>query len=199
MHYLTIKVILNTLMSHLQSTYDAHVQDVRTALYHAENYVAAKNAECTSMSFELGAVPMLFAIAFRCRVPSIRRRALAVLRKAPRRECTYDAEASLALAERIVRLEEAELGLPDPAEEAAIEARMDAVVLGEERRVHMVWSTETADGTPELRVTRFRPDGAGRWRLCEEVMPADDSQERLEVQRGLYPFYPVKRRGSQVA
>ncbi|KAK6437384.1 37S ribosomal protein S22 [Oleoguttula sp. CCFEE 5521] len=196
LHCYIFKIWLNLLLQHRQSAFDAHFSDFLTALHHATCYVEAKAHDQVPMTFELGAIPMLFAIAFRCRVPSIRRRALAVLRRAPRRECTYDAELSRALAERIVAFEEEGLGLPDPAlfqEGSESSAELDDVVIGEERRVHMVWSVKDHTGRSSLRVSRFCPDSAGRWRLIEEQLRVTGILEGVEVERGLYPFYPVRK------
>nr|OQO31391.1 hypothetical protein B0A51_02181 [Rachicladosporium sp. CCFEE 5018] len=196
LHYYIFKIWLDLLLQHLQSAFDDHISDFSAALHHATSYVDAKESDHTPLTFELGAIPMLFAIAFRCRVPSIRRRALAVLRRAPRRECTYDAELSRSLAERIVALEEAGLGLPDAGvyeEGEEFPAEFDEVAIGEGRRVHMVWTVNDHTGRSSLRVSRYCPDSAGRWRLVEEQLRVTGILEGVEVERGLYPFYPVRR------
>lgn len=59
-----------------------------------------------NFSSDMGPVPVIYYTALKCRVPSIRRRAIQALRAAPHREAVWDGIAVAAAAETVVRLEE---------------------------------------------------------------------------------------------
>ncbi|KAE8550509.1 hypothetical protein EYB25_006736 [Talaromyces marneffei] len=59
-----------------------------------------------NFSADMGPVPVLYYIALKCRVPSIKRRAIQALRAAPHREAVWDGIAVAAAAETVIRLEE---------------------------------------------------------------------------------------------
>jgi hypothetical protein len=69
-----------------------------------------KDAKChigpLNFSADMGPVPVMYYIALKCRVPSIRRRAIQALRVAPHREAVWDGIAVAAAAETVIRLEE---------------------------------------------------------------------------------------------
>ncbi|KAF9877889.1 hypothetical protein CkaCkLH20_04465 [Colletotrichum karsti] len=57
-------------------------------------------------SVDMGAVPALYYTAVKCRNPGIRRRAIELMKRWPRREAVYDSLACAALAEEIMKIEE---------------------------------------------------------------------------------------------
>jgi hypothetical protein len=60
-----------------------------------------------SFTFEMGVIPPLYFVAIKCRVPSIRRTALSLLETTmPRREGIWIASLYVAVAKRIVQIEE---------------------------------------------------------------------------------------------
>lgn len=59
-----------------------------------------------NFSADMGPVPVMYYTALKCRVPSIRRRAIQGLRVAPHREAVWDGIAVAAAAETVIRLEE---------------------------------------------------------------------------------------------
>jgi hypothetical protein len=59
-----------------------------------------------NFSVDMGPVPVMYYTALKCRVPSIRRRAIQALRVAPHREAVWDGIAVAAAAETVIRLEE---------------------------------------------------------------------------------------------
>lgn len=64
-----------------------------------------------SFSFELGIIPQLQFIAWKCRWPKIRRKALQLLCQAPKREVVFDSSYAYAVYERVRILEESALNL----------------------------------------------------------------------------------------
>jgi hypothetical protein len=59
-----------------------------------------------SFSFEMQIIAPLYYTAVKCRVPSLRRRALDLLRLAPNREGLWSKQISIRLAERVIEIEE---------------------------------------------------------------------------------------------
>jgi hypothetical protein len=74
----------------------------------AEEFTAADSKMFAKgvVSFEAGIVVPLFETAMRCRDPHHRRRALAMLRAAPRKEGVWDGLGAAAVVERAIELEE---------------------------------------------------------------------------------------------
>jgi len=61
----------------------------------------------SAFAFEMGVIPPLYFTAIKCRVPSIRRSAIALLQTTmPRREGIWIADLYIALARRIIEIEE---------------------------------------------------------------------------------------------
>jgi hypothetical protein len=65
------------------------------------NYISP---EPPSFSFEMQLIPPLYYTAIKCRIPSIRRRAVDLLRLAPRHEGLWSAQVSAKLAEKVTKL-----------------------------------------------------------------------------------------------
>ena len=63
-------------------------------------------ADLPSFSADMGIVSVLFFTAIKCREPSVRRRASAVLRRGPRREGMWDSIESARVADLIIAVEE---------------------------------------------------------------------------------------------
>lgn len=108
-----------------------------------------------SFSFELGIIPPLQFVAWKCRWPTIRRKALQLLRNAPRRECVFDSSYSYALYERVRILEESALNLNDG------QAPADDQLPPEDARIHVIDLPPLAP-TMNGRAVNFltRPSGA---------------------------------------
>lgn len=117
-------------------------------------------------SFEMGIIPPLHFVAWKCRWPHIRRKALALLWASPRRECLFESHRSFMCFQRVMEVEEEGLGLgpgqvPGP----------DQLPL-EEARVHQV-DIAAAEPTPEGYPISFlmKPDGIeGAWHSRVEVV-----------------------------
>jgi hypothetical protein len=114
-------------------------------------------------SFEMGIIPPLHFVAWKCRWPHIRRKALALLWASPRRECLFESHRSFMCFQRVMEVEEEGLGLgpgqmPGPDQ-----------LPPEEARIHQV-DIAAAEPTPEGYPISFlmKPDGIdGAW--CSRV------------------------------
>ena len=62
--------------------------------------------------FDIGLIPAMFLTAIRCRHPSIRRNAIALLRRGPRQEGVWNSDMMACVAERVLEIEE--IGLAEP-------------------------------------------------------------------------------------
>ncbi|KAF1813381.1 hypothetical protein P152DRAFT_316985 [Eremomyces bilateralis CBS 781.70] len=65
-----------------------------------------------SFHFEMGYIPPLQFVLWRCRYPQIRRKALRILRDLPRQECLFDSKQIAVLYAQVISLEEESLGIP---------------------------------------------------------------------------------------
>jgi hypothetical protein len=134
-----------------------------------------------SFSFELGIIPTLQFVAWKCRWPKIRRKALQLLLNAPRRECVFDSSYAYALYERVRVLEESALNLAKGQEPA------DDQLPPEEARIHVIDLPPLAP-TMEGRAVNFltRPNGAEHgWSIRSEILqvvgiaPLGPNEEKL--------------------
>lgn len=119
-----------------------------------------------SFSFELGMIPTLQFVAWKCRWPRIRRKALQLLRSAPRRECVFDSSYAYALYERVRILEESALDLEKgqvPAEDQ---------LPPEHSRIHVIDLPPLAPTTSGRAVNFLtRPNGADQgWNVRSEFL-----------------------------
>lgn len=118
-------------------------------MYHAEKYLESNASERPVFSFDFGVIPALYFTASECRVPSIRRKALALLKLAPKKESLLAADNLAQLCSRLISIEERGLGLPDPM------AVDDSVLPGAHERVHMLRVLKNDDTRSfELRIIR---------------------------------------------
>lgn len=66
----------------------------------------------STFAFEMGIIPPLYFVAMKCRVPSIRRSAISLLEiTMPRREGIWVADLYIAVARRVIEIEEQDLEL----------------------------------------------------------------------------------------
>ena len=76
-------------------------------------------------SFELGVVLPLFIISTKCRDPTLRRRAIALLHSINRREGLWDSQGAAKVAETIMNMEEEGLGDVQSADQIGSERRVN--------------------------------------------------------------------------
>ena len=117
-------------------------------------------------SFEMGIIPPLHFVAWKCRWPHIRRKALALLWASPRRECLFESHRSFVCFQRVMEVEEEGLGLPP-----GILPGPDQLP-PEEARIHQV-DIAAAEPTPEGHAISFlmKPNGVyGDWHARTEIV-----------------------------
>jgi hypothetical protein len=133
-----------------------------------------------SFSFEMLALPTLQSVAWKCRFPALRRKALLLLRASPLRECLFDTQYSFALYERVINLEESVLNLP-PGEVPA-----DDQLPPEAARIHQI-DLPPLPSTPMGRPVNFltRPFGLDKgWSVRSEYILINDAE--------LLPCYDIR-------
>ena len=158
MYYHSTFIWLSTRLSPTQAIFDEFTGHFQELVRHAEIYVNAKAIELPTFTFEVGAVPLLYLSAAKCRVPSIRRQALDLFNKAPRKECLHGAESTAEVACRLIEIEEEGLGLPEPACSGRCATAIidDTILPPEDRRIHNVQLLKNIlTESHEIRVTRY--------------------------------------------
>ncbi len=160
-----------TRLSTTQTVYDEFTYHFNEIIRHAEIYIKCKAVQQCSFTIEVGAVPPLYLTATKCRIPSLRRRALDLLSKAPRKECNWGARSTAEIVARVIAVEEEGLGLPTPdcGGKCANVALDDGILPSEEQRVHTleILKNESTQGH-EVRVTRYTPVDGRLWRRVQD-------------------------------
>jgi hypothetical protein len=114
--------------------------------------------------FGIGPIPLLQLVAWKCRWPNTRRRAIHLLRSAKRRETIFDSENVANLFTKLMEIEESALDIPDG------EVPKEDQLPPEEARVHRI-DVAPLPPTPEGLPVNFllkRSDGSTHIR-CEYV------------------------------
>ncbi|TLD30182.1 hypothetical protein E2P81_ATG06835 [Venturia nashicola] len=113
-----IKVMSTTLglwlaasLSPNESTWDQYKDEYETIVTLSRTLVPEVVDRSKQFSFEMGIIAPLHFVAWKCRWPHIRRKALALLKAAPRRECLFESYDSCAVFTRVMLVEEEYLGL----------------------------------------------------------------------------------------
>lgn len=106
MYYHVSKIWTITCLAHSNTVFDDFNQQFEGILHHAENVIQANSSAHQPFTFEMGVVAPLSFVAAHCRHPILRRRAIALIRKASVREALFTAEHSARAAEILVALEE---------------------------------------------------------------------------------------------
>jgi hypothetical protein len=113
--HLSVKLWLQTCLCPYETIWDQYKPQYEEILQLAETILGDTSRfpdqESKSFSFEICAIPAIQFVAWKCRWPAIRRRALLLLRASPLRECLFDTKYSHALYERVMMLEESSLNL----------------------------------------------------------------------------------------
>lgn len=171
MIYSTYAVWMPTRLSHRKIAFDAHAPTFRELVHYGEIFVNHNASERPVFTFDIGAVPSLYYAASECRVPSIRRKAAALLKKAPKKESIMNADSGAEVAKKIIAIEERGLGHPDPLKFNDcfdITGIDDSRLPDEEKRVHFMEMVKKED-IFAVRVTMLaEEDGFFHW-LVEDV------------------------------
>ncbi|KKY27570.1 putative c6 zinc finger domain protein [Phaeomoniella chlamydospora] len=136
--------------------------------------------------FDLGIVACLYFVAIRCRLSEVRRRALALLWKCPRKEGAWKALSTAKLSKLIIDLEEeAGVGpiysLKQPSSIALTEMhhldweRDLEAVTEESRRIHGIRMHQRYDSPTKWQIeyTTAQADDCGKWREIVHTHPID--------------------------
>lgn len=110
------KVILNTLFTTSQMIFDEYNSDFEYLLALAESVIHNYQSTSSVVFLDMGVMPPLFFIVVMCRDLGLRRKALALLKRAPHREGMWHREHVVAYAEWKAAIEERGRGdLPETA------------------------------------------------------------------------------------
>ncbi|RMZ15697.1 hypothetical protein D0860_01462 [Hortaea werneckii] len=178
MYYHVSYIWLSTRLVTEQVMFDQYTDHFEETLRYGEKYVNAKAGEPAVFTFEVGAVPPLYFVATKCRISSLRRRALSLLARAPRKEAMWGATSTGQLAARIIAVEEEGMGITppmwngEPIPSSATKAQgdeptngfvgnSDALLPAEENRVHNMEILRGSDGEYYVRTTRYRKLSSG--------------------------------------
>jgi hypothetical protein len=164
---------LSTRLHRSQMIFDQFTHYFAELIRHAEVFLDSQANVMPVFTFEIGATPVLFLAAAKCRIPSLRRRALALMIRAPRKECLHGSASTAEFVRRLVEIEEEGMGLPRPELYNAShtgEQLDDSILPGADRRVHnpgLLRNIHT--GAFEMEVERY--SGPDSFRLIHEHLP----------------------------
>lgn len=116
LYHATLRLLLKSGVAGPERRHDAclpHFERI-TCLSASLIRSARPGAASSSLSLEPGIVAPLYMTATRCRHPAVRRRALALLRRANRQEGMWSSIGAAAVAGRIIAVEEEGLGILAP-------------------------------------------------------------------------------------
>ncbi|KAF2434882.1 hypothetical protein EJ08DRAFT_693371 [Tothia fuscella] len=108
--HVTMKVWLATSLLPNETAWDLYEAEYEEIVRLCESLVATTQAPLDEapkrFSFEMGIIPPLHFVAWKCRYPFIRRKALSLLWECPRRECLFESRRSYAVFNRSMIIEE---------------------------------------------------------------------------------------------
>ena len=154
-HHLMAKTFIAAAETRLESAFDHQLSNFTVIVTSIEaillSNVHGESSDSSSFSLDLGIIPPLFYTAIKCRSPDIRRRAIALLRRAPRQDGLWDAIESAKAAELAMDFEEQQVagGMPYHA------------TIPEWARVHDIdiHGRDPSDPSKQLVILRWKPDG----------------------------------------
>lgn len=134
----------------------------------------AKDTQLQPLSFDMQIIGPLYYTAVKCRHPLLRRRALALLKLAPRREGLWSAQHAYVIARRIIEIEERGMaGLVTEAGQVSDEGRVynHDTMPGEYRKfARGIVPSPSMPGTIEVGF-QMKPKGAlGPWHTFTEAI-----------------------------
>jgi len=174
MYYHSTMIWISTRLHLVEGVFDEFTSHFKDLVDHAAIYLQAKVEGPATFTFEIGATPALFLAAAKCRVPSIRRRALCLMSKAPRKECMHGSKSTAEFARRLVEIEEMGLGLPvlEIGDDTLLAPVDDTILPPEHQRIRgpeLLKNVST--GLYEVKVERYsEKDGHFRFESAYDTM-----------------------------
>ncbi|QDS70105.1 hypothetical protein FKW77_005179 [Venturia effusa] len=156
---ITLSLWLAASLSPHETIWDQYKDDYEKIVTLTQTLVPEVADHSKHFSFEIGIIAPLHFVAWKCRWPHIRRKALALLKASPRRECLFESYDSCAVFTRVMHVEEEYLRL------LPHEIPPENELPPEEFRIHQVDITllpPTAQGSPIKFLSK--PHGiSGAW------------------------------------
>jgi hypothetical protein len=113
---LTIRVWLNAALFPNETSWDLYKWEYEEIVRLTGTLIAVSasvpDEASKRFSFEMGIIPQLHFVAWKCRWPHIRRKALSLLLASPRRECLFESHRSYTVFSRVMKVEEECFNLP---------------------------------------------------------------------------------------
>jgi hypothetical protein len=111
LYHLITYIWVSTCLDKSETAFDSHMVGF-TSIINLSELLLAKGSAANALphfTFEMGLIPPLYFTAINCRHPTLRRKAVSLLRQGSRRESLWDAEPMARIAERVIELEESGL------------------------------------------------------------------------------------------
>lgn len=130
-HHATLAIVLDGNLAVLQCSYDRCLPQFRKIVSLASSLIeATEEIDVTPgrnrLWVDMGIIAPLFFVATKCRDPFLRREAVRLI-SSPRREGTWDAQAAVAIAKRVIAIEEEGLSHVDVAQDVPESSRIYAL------------------------------------------------------------------------
>jgi hypothetical protein len=111
--YYCLYLVTLRAMGSNETSFDQHLDIFKALLHHSKIAVTSmeqtRSRSAAAFTFDLGIILGIYMTACRCRCPSTRREAIALLERDLPREGLWDAKQHFLVARRIIELEESEL------------------------------------------------------------------------------------------
>ncbi|CAN9291260.1 unnamed protein product [Alternaria alternata] len=110
--YHTTLVYVSCSASVIEKTYDAYLDDFKEIVRSAREVIdltPPAKSHTAHFTLDIAIIPQLYFVATRCRCPTTRREAVALLERNPPREGLWDAQQHVVVSKRAIELEEAEV------------------------------------------------------------------------------------------
>ena len=122
------------LVDDFKDTFTSILDDAEELLEHTKE----PQGDEPSFSIEIGLVGCMYSVAWHCRHPALRRRALDILRRAPAQESLWTSNATLKIAEQVIALEEGAESV------ASLDTGSEPSLPDESMRLHADFSVSTS-------------------------------------------------------
>jgi hypothetical protein len=128
-HHITCKILLEATLFDHETEFDALIDDFERIVVLAGTLTnvpssTPRSGRKPAYAFDMGVLPSLYYTAVRCRDPTIRRKALALLSASPRREGIWDSEILAAIVRWVIAEEESSLDEVSCAEDFPLSVRL---------------------------------------------------------------------------